>query len=410
MIYYTCMHCFADLETDDIYSCKTEPCPVCGKVNTVPKAKEKLKDVVNSCQAISEKIGAEGFQMQSCGGPTLIQKIFSRPCKDNVLTEINNLFANTSEMAHVTVERILAIGEKYKVDIYHEYGEELRAIFAGYLKYTLQDGQLSSVEVGNLRHMQTIFYLSRETVKSIQQNVCHELYAKQLEEAASDGKLNEVERQKLHRLKQYFQISDEDMVQMYKKEARKVMEGKIKEILKTGRYSPEDEKQLNDIANDFGSYVSYDQETRECLDICRRLWNIDNGILPEYNVPFDLQKEEKCHYYSSTNWYEIKNGEKHGVDSGVLYVSNKRIIFMGEQKSLSVNIGRVIGFSPCEVGVEIQKTAGNNLIFDVGNRVLAGILCTTLRHIVSGKRDGQPKKETNRIQSVIKNIRNVKSD
>jgi hypothetical protein len=51
MIYYKCVHCSTDLETDNSLGSKTEPCPICGKINTVPKSKQQLKEERRQQQA-----------------------------------------------------------------------------------------------------------------------------------------------------------------------------------------------------------------------------------------------------------------------------------------------------------------------------------------------------------------------
>jgi tellurium resistance protein TerD len=44
MIYYTCSHCDAEIETEDIHALEQQFCPICHKTNTVPQSEEQLRE------------------------------------------------------------------------------------------------------------------------------------------------------------------------------------------------------------------------------------------------------------------------------------------------------------------------------------------------------------------------------
>ena len=50
---------------------------------------------------------------------------------------------------------------------------------------------------------------------------------------------------------------------------------------------------------------------------------------------------------------------------GYIYITNKRIIFLGDIKSYSVNFTRITNFDHGDNFIQVQKTAGANDIYQV---------------------------------------------
>jgi hypothetical protein len=70
------------------------------------------------------------------------------------------------------------------------------------------------------------------------------------------------------------------------------------------------------------------------------------------------------------------------VDHGILYVTNKRLIFTGSRRAnTTIRLTSVLAITPYSDGVEIQKTTGRNQIFifqntdaEVGNAIISAAL------------------------------------
>ena len=56
---------------------------------------------------------------------------------------------------------------------------------------------------------------------------------------------------------------------------------------------------------------------------------------------------------------------------GDLYLTNKRIIFLGQIKSYSVNFTRITNFENGDNYIQIQKTAGTNDIYKLYSKASA---------------------------------------
>jgi hypothetical protein len=336
--------------------------------------------------------------------------------RQNAFIEVNNLLATTQDIFTVTPQHLLAIGETYNVDIYGDYSKDFQNIFADYLRYCLQDCRLSKEEINNLRYLQKLFYLSSEVVKKIQQQVCQEIYAKKAEEAVSDGNLDQQEKEQLDRLQKYFQIDDNDIKQLYGVEVKKVLDRQIDEIVANGKLSPDKEKQFYEIAKNLGANITFDEDYKKVFDILRLFWRIESGELPEYDVQIVLQAKEKCHLHYGAKWHEYRKVTRRiryggptlrikimkgvywragdiavqsisedvltQIDSGVVFITNKRILFKGNMKSLSFNLNKIIDYVPYKNGIEIQRSTGKTIFFEIKEELGIKIFCMTLERLL----------------------------
>ena len=67
-------------------------------------------------------------------------------------------------------------------------------------------------------------------------------------------------------------------------------------MISDSRVSPKEMETYEKLCKDLSVVVSIDDNSRKALEKFKRLWNIDNGILPAYEPDVILQKNELCHY------------------------------------------------------------------------------------------------------------------
>lgn len=69
------------------------------------------------------------------------------------------------------------------------------------------------------------------------------------------------------------------------------------------------------------------------------------------------------------------------LDSGTLYLTNKRIIFLGHKKNSNIKLDKILSVTPYSNGIEVVKDAGRNPIFLVPSN--ADILSLTLSRMIN---------------------------
>lgn len=343
------------------------------------------------------------YSIQSYRAPNLLGRFFKRQPKENALIEINNRLAQAKDIKEISIRDILEIGEEHGVDVYGAFTQELKMLFAQYLKYCLLDLKLTKDEIQNIQHLQRLFYLSNETVKNVQQEVCRSIYEKAVQDVISDGVVTEEEKENLKKLQKYFSISQEDAEQTYEKQAEDYIQKMLSSMVKDQRLSPDEEKYLHEIAQNMGVKLDYDDITRAALELFKLYWQIENGAIPEINVGINLHKNESCYFVYDVNWLEnrkvtrrirysgptvrikimkgvywragdlgiqkVSEDVLQKIDTGRIYLTNKRIIFVGANKSITIPLTKVLDFVAYKNGVEIQKSTGKNPFLEFNNSV-----------------------------------------
>jgi tellurite resistance protein len=339
--------------------------------------------------------------------PNFIRRIFKLQTKDNALIEMNNLFAKAERIEDVSLEDLYEIAARYGVDLHKKFNKELRQIISNYLTNCLEDLSVDGQELRNIKHLVRIFGINSYELSKIRNEVSESIYSDKVQEAISDGKVTEKEKDALMRLQKYFDLSEESAQKIYTEKAQSLLQNRLETAVADKRLSPEEDNEFKEIAQCLGITVHHDETTRNLLDRYRLYWLIDYGDIPEINVEIALAKNEKCHFVCRANWLEHRTVTKRirysgptlrlkiakgfywrigdlgvqrvsedmmaHIDSGNLFLTNKRIIFLGEKKSTNIRVNKIVDFTPYSNGISIvrhiyRKRCGKKSIFRVFKR------------------------------------------
>jgi hypothetical protein len=342
--------------------------------------------------------------------PNLIQRIFRKKPSENSIIEVNNLFANTNSIMDITSNQINSIATNYKLDIYRRFPEEIKAFYRLYLWYCLADKGISEQDLKELSYLKSLLCLNDKSINEIQNEIFRSVYKDTVKDVVSDGKLNEEEKQILSKLRAELNLSEEIANNIYKEEAGAYLKRYLEQAISDQRLSPNEEQELAALAKNLNIDCEFEQNTKALLDRFRLYWLIENGDMPEVNPDIKLQNSEKCFFNNNANWYETRRITKRirysgptaririakglywragdiafqpvsediltKIDTGIIYLTNKRIIFIGGQKNNSIAINKIIDFTPFENGVTIEKATGKSpfIELDKGADIFSMIL------------------------------------
>jgi len=146
---------------------------------------------------------------------------------------------------------------------------------------------------------------------------------------------------------------------------------------------------MDAIAKSLRINVQIDKQNKAALERMKELWRIENTEPQSIQVDIKLSKGELCYYSGSTKWYEFKSSRGFGssqnrvvkgflyqvggtsdnrsesdlkyVDNGKIYMTNKRITFVGNAGNKNLPYTKILGFSPFVNGVEVEKDAGKDV-------------------------------------------------
>lgn len=193
------------------------------------------------------------------------------------------------------------------------------------------------------------------------------------------------------------------------------MQMQFDKIVADGKISPDEWEELTAIAKNLDDNMKFDEKTKAKVEKLKFYWLIENGELPVKEVSINLQKNEHCYFTSNADWLEnrtVTNRINYGgptarikiikgvyyragsigvqritseqlqlIDSGKLYITNKRIIFVGNKKNSNIQLSKILSINPFSDGVSIEKDSGKSPIFRLSAN--ADILAMILGRVIN---------------------------
>jgi hypothetical protein len=332
---------------------------------------------------------------------SFFQKLFKIQPKCNMVVEINNLLAN-KKLNEVTLSDISDICLKYKTDIKSpRYLEDLCRLYKKYLEKCLGGNVLTDNDIDELNHLKELLSMDeRETVK-LHDLMCGEIYKTAYREQISEGTYSEESEELINKLQEDLRLSD-DIIQPIQEECRLAFLQKYwKKIIKDNKISPAEWDSLNEIAKNLHITMDINSKDIRGIERMKLNWIIENGDLPVKRVDINLKKGEKCYYSQEIDWLELRkttqrinygggsyrlkiakglsykigsiqpqritSDELHVIDTGTIYVTNKRLIFDGNLKNTNIPYSKILSITPYSDGVGIDKDSGRSPVFQVSD-------------------------------------------
>lgn len=355
------------------------------------------------------------YQIKALSGISYFQKLLKQFPEENAVIELNNLLA-TKELLRITRTDVEQIENRYKLNLNKEFKLNLEEFYAVYLNHCLADKKLSNGELDELNHLKYILRLDDNTINKLHAKVGQIVYKKSFEDAVSDGRLSQDEEMFLNKLA--------DMLALPKGLADKIsvevrgafIENYVARIIADQRLSPSEEQELQAISRSLHVTLQLNTQTQEQLRKLKLYWAIESLDLPVVQPNIVIQKSEVCHMVvSHINWFELRSvrqrtnyigystsfriakgfylrsGSRSSqsysidtmkmIDTGTLYLTNKRIIFTGTKKNSNIRIDKILNFTPYTDGVEISKETGKSPVLQLGQH--ADIFCMILERLLN---------------------------
>jgi hypothetical protein len=214
--------------------------------------------------------------------------------------------------------------------------------------------------------------------------------------ALADGVLDEHEKRRLAKVADELGVSTGPIQAAREDDYRKRMQPIIKGIISKRRMTKNDLEEIFAIADNLGIEPNLGRE----LDMCwlMNAWEQgDEFELPKMKSTAFLKQGEICHFCGSSVWSQLKIVKtrlgSHGfsssikimkgvryrigtvrpahsqseelvdLSSGELIITNKRLVFNGDKKSMNIQLNRLINLDLHGDGIEMSKGSGKNEFF-----------------------------------------------
>lgn len=356
------------------------------------------------------------FITKSLVEPKGIDKLLKRIPTENFLIEVNNLLANNS-LDELSAGQIQYLADKYQLkDAPKKFKTELMQMLKDFLTQHLGVWGDEYNDFSSVQKLQNILGISESDFDKEYKPLVIEMFKKHVVKTLNWAKKYQDEEIKaFEQLANQLNLTSGEVEQVVNEVRKNIVEEFSAKMVADLRVSPEETETFERLCKDLD--VTIERESREALEKLQLLWNIESGELPVYEPNIILQKNELCHYKADVSLYQnrkVAERVRYGgptyrlriakgfsyrlgnistqrvskdvmtlIDTGTLYITNKRIIFNGNKGTKTIRYNQIIDLHPYSDGVEIVKETGKPLTFMLNNS--DGVaLAATINRIIQG--------------------------
>jgi len=335
------------------------------------------------------------FTVTELKRPGLLSRLVGSQPRENAFIEIRNLLA-TKPSKELSAADVINILSTYRV-AREDAMQELLAIYQQAALFAVRDKALSPEERADLKQLRYVLDLDDDGADEVEATVLRAVYRGELKRALSDQMLSDDEKRTLSLMAENLALPEAVRLRIYKEETQAVVQEAYKQAMSDRRLTEDEDQRLVAMAKNLEVEVTHDAGAQELIQRFRALARIDAGALPQVSAPIRLQRGEVCHtqyacslselrtvtkrinYSGTSGRIRIMKGlswrygsvavkritaeEMRRLDSGTLYITNKRLLFNGALKSVQTPLKKIIHFTLYNDGLQIEKDSGRDQFF-----------------------------------------------
>lgn len=340
----------------------------------------------------TQAIRKHPFQSYPLHQPNWLGRLLGRQPRFNAFVELKNALATSDSVRKIGLDMVEKLNTKYRTDVQRKFSRQLQGLHKDFMLFCLADHRFSTEEVRDVWHLKSLFGISSQLHKQTLHEVVEETFNRSIDEVLADSRVTREEEDFLEGLASYLRLPDETKMTLYVNKARTLYENTFQQAISDGRFSPDEEMQLQTLAEALGATIEMDGTTQAVVDRCRLMWRIAYGDPPTIDVPINLQRGEACYFAGDVKWHEMRrvtNRIRWGgpslrikickglywkggdyaverisqdvltpVDSGTVYLTNKRLLFNGRMRNTTIRLSRILDFTTYKNGIDIVKDSG----------------------------------------------------
>ena len=347
--------------------------------------------------------------------PNGIDKLLKRIPRENFLIEVNNLLANRS-LDEITPGQIIALAEQYKIkNPLDMFGNELVQLFRDFLNEHLNNQLSSTNDFQSAKKIQGVLGISDLVFEKEYRQQALEIFKKQVSDTLNRTKKYNENEPQFEPLGKKLALTTNEQKQIVDEVLQSIVQQAANKMLDDARISPQEKENFDKLCKDLDVTPDFNSESKKAFELYSNLWQIENGSLPVYETDIFLQKDETCHYQGSVDLYEIRTKTasykyrgpavrmkitkslyyRMGnlktaretkdvmtlIDSGDLYITNKRILFNGSKANKVIKYSQIVDLTPYTDGVGVIKETGKPSIFQLSEPDGETLIATITRLI-----------------------------
>ncbi|MBO9586389.1 MAG: hypothetical protein J7574_19670 [Flavobacterium sp.] len=327
---------------------------------------------------------------------SFFQRIFKQLPVENSVIELNNLLASYP-INQISKDLIYEIEERYQISLKDEFKLNLEEFYAVYLNHCLDDGILCDSDFDNLNNLKSILSLSEESIGKLNKDIGVIVYKKFFDKSISNGRLVKKEEILLEKIEKDLKLPKSLVNKICRDGKQNFMQNYLENIIHKLDFSPSLQQEVLETGERLNIDLNFNKEINKQLERLRIYWKLENLPLETIKCDIQIQKSEECYFkIDAVEWHELKN-YKHKpinynsdtkkikrfflnpqknnnavytkyIDSGSLYLTNKRVIFIGSNKNLNIRFEKILRLTPQSDGIEIDKETIKSVYVKIFNQ------------------------------------------
>jgi stage V sporulation protein K len=239
-----------------------------------------------------------------------------------------------------------------------------------------ENDEISDEEVAYLGALRKLLDVAEDDAAEAHGDIVLARYQRAIDDVLADERVTDDERGELARLAAGLRIPGNLARRMYESSAAALVARLWTGSMADSRLSHEEAERVATVAESAG--VELDENARRAIAQVRLVAALKaGGALPILDAPVQLQRGELCHFFYPATWREVRRQRGGGVSrdelttisSGLAIITNKRVMFEGHGKTLSVKYDSLLGINERNDGVELRRNAGRNPFVIVESQV-----------------------------------------
>ncbi|MBN9352382.1 MAG: hypothetical protein J0H55_17020 [Chitinophagaceae bacterium] len=334
--------------------------------------------------------------------PSFFQKILKQQPEENAIIELNNLLASKPILSINEIE-IKAISKKYQLSLTETFPRNIIEFYSAFVSKAVENLKVSDEKKKEIEHLKYLLEIPEQAATLINNEIFSSFYREEYIKVVATGEIKEKDDLFFKKLQNEFSLSDDLAKNISDETRRDFMNEKVKEIIEDGRISPDEEKGLHDLAKGLNIDINIPNSELVLFDQMKLFWALENNPLEMVPVSINLQKGESCYFLTQCGWHELKTETQRFnyagptvrfkimkgvyyragsiatqpvkrdvlrlIDTGSLYLTNKRIIFTGVKRNKTIKLNKILSFTPFSDGVEIGKDSGTQPFLSFSDRL-----------------------------------------
>ena len=265
------------------------------------------------------------FDLLEYKEPERLDRALGVQPKWNAWVELHNLIAAAETIHDYGPGDVLRIGRAHGVDLREAFAAERRGLYATYLDYCLDSGDLAERERGFLAHLAHTLHLSSGDLQPVHERA----FGRTVSDVLSDDCVTLEERLLLYKLQHTLGLDADLTDATYEHMAREKLLVAVAHALGDGMLSPDEQREIEALEAEFG--VKIPRHVEALLEQAAQTWAIQHGSLPTIDVGVRIRSGETGHFQTPGKWRRLNYARLR-----ILLSAHRDLLTRGETAQLSV--------------------------------------------------------------------------